>query len=67
MESGGRVIQTRRLQLGNNLKLESLDGSKKEYELVCGVAHTGLSGDSAEAGHFMSFLKRSTNQQEHCW
>ena len=66
-QTNGRVIQKRSLKLGNNLKLESLDGSKKEYELVCSVQHTGLSGDSTEAGHFVSFLKKTTDQQEHCW
>ena len=65
--TGGRVIKKRSLKLGNNLNLECLDGTSKEYELVCGVAHTGLSGDSAESGHFMSYLKKSSDQQEYCW
>ena len=66
-QNEGRIIQKQSLSLGNNLKLQSIDGFTRTYELVSTVAHTGLSGDSAERGHFKSYLKKPIELQEHQW
>ena len=66
-ENTGAVIQRQRIHLGGNLRLESQTGMVRNYELISAVCHTGHTGDSANLGHFNSFLKKTTTLQEHPW